>query len=352
MFHYSPSSRSRDYSSYLPRGSYRPASFDLDDVPSSTFPFEELGYSSLSHPFVPPRVDAETRYRRALYELEAAEQDFEAQVALERARQAVAVRQRAAAEAARLQRVNALYAEIERIKRARALQVQVEEEFGQRQRSFRAPTAFDHANRGERALLRALMNDGAEGVPAHAGFDHAHRGGHPLLRALVGDDAEGAPVQVAFDRAHRGGRGLLRALVHDEAEGVRVPRFFQGRRTCSQRIPSPTRQDNGPLTLGDLLGLIEGHLEPQPTGAPERPTSGSPSQADQPTEPQTQSARAKPIDAEATLGDMLEFFHSFAAKAQGGAGAEQSTHEVRLSIWGVCIQFSNMSYTAWYGIPT
>jgi hypothetical protein len=276
---------------------------------------------------VPPRVDAETRYRRALYELEAAEQDFEAQVALERARQAVAVRQRAAAEAARLQRVNALYAEIERIKRARALQVQVEEEFGQRQRSFRAPTAFDHANRGERALLRALMNDGAEGVPAHAGFDHAHRGGHPLLRALVGDDAEGAPVQVAFDRAHRGGRGLLRALVHDEAEGVRVPRFFQGRRTCSQRIPSPTRQDNGPLTLGDLLGLIEGHLEPQPTGAPERPTSGSPSQADQPTEPQTQSARAKPIDAEATLGDMLEFFHSFAAKAQGGAGAEQSTHE-------------------------
>ncbi|KAH9986961.1 hypothetical protein BJV77DRAFT_807229 [Russula vinacea] len=107
MFYYRPSSRSQDYTPYLPRRSYRPASFDLNDVPSSALPFEDFGYSPLPHPFLPPRVDAETRYRRALDELQAAEQEFEAQMALERARQAAAVRQRAAAEAARFRRVDA-----------------------------------------------------------------------------------------------------------------------------------------------------------------------------------------------------------------------------------------------------
>ncbi|KAI0268402.1 hypothetical protein BGY98DRAFT_353246 [Russula aff. rugulosa BPL654] len=158
MFHYSPSSRSQDYTSYLPRRSYFPASFDIDDAPSAPYALEELGYPSLSRSFLPPRRDAETRYRRALYELEAAEQEYQAHIALERARQATAIRQRAVAEAARREREIALYAEIERIKHARALQ-----------------------ERGERLARRQSA------VRSQVAFDQAHRGGHPLMRTMYGD---------------------------------------------------------------------------------------------------------------------------------------------------------------------
>jgi hypothetical protein len=168
-------------------------------------------------------VDAETRCRRALDELQAAKQevDVEAHVALKRARCA-ATGQYAAAEAARVRRVDALCTEIERIKRERASQVQAKEVLGQRERALRAPTAFDRV----------------------------HRGGRTLLHALVGDGAEGVPVQGAFDRA------LLRALVHDN-DGFSVVRLFEYHRTCSQPTPSSTPHDNGPLTLGDLLGLVQ-----------------------------------------------------------------------------------------------
>jgi hypothetical protein len=158
MFHYSPSPRSRDYTSYLPQRSYFPASLDIDDVASSAYPLQDLGYPSLSRSFLPPRIDAETRYRRALHELEAAEQEYQAHIALERARQATAIRQRAAAEAARRERDIALYAEIERIKGARALEEQLEEGLAQRER----------------------------GVRTRVPFDRAHRGGHPLMRAIYG----------------------------------------------------------------------------------------------------------------------------------------------------------------------
>ncbi len=133
MFYYSPSSRFQGYTSYLPRRSYLPTSFDVDDTPSSAFALEDLGHSSLPQSFLPPGITAETRYRRALYELEAAEQEYQAHVAVERARQAAAVRRRVAAEAARREHEIALYAEMERINRARALQEQVEEGFFQRQ---------------------------------------------------------------------------------------------------------------------------------------------------------------------------------------------------------------------------
>ena len=279
MFHYSPFSRSSDYTSYLPGRSYRPASFDLYDAPSPSFPFEEQGYSSSPNSFLPPRTDVETRYRRALYELEAAEQEYEAHIALERARQAAAVRQRAAAEAARVKREDALYAEIERAKRRRALQVLVEETQGQR--GLRAPTAFERAHRGGHALLRALVSDEAEGVsipdffegrpsrsrptplPArHEPVNRTHRDGRALLRALVSDDTEGVSIAGLFegrpsrsqptappahhepvDRTQRDGCALLRALVSDDGEGVSVPQFCEGRRSRCQPTPSPTHHD-------------------------------------------------------------------------------------------------------------
>ena len=159
MFHYSPSSRSQDYTSYLPQRSYFPASFRVDDTASSTYPLEDLEYPSFSHSFLPPRIDAETRYRRALHELEAAEEEVQAHVALERARQVAAIRHRAAAEAARREREIAVYAEIERINRARALQEQVEERLARRQRALRTQVPFERANRGRHALMRAIYGD-------------------------------------------------------------------------------------------------------------------------------------------------------------------------------------------------
>ena len=380
MFYYRPSSRSQDYTPYLPRRSYRPASFDLNDVPSSAFPFEDLGYPSLPHPFLPPRVDAETRYRHALDELQAAEQEFEAHIALERARQAAAVRQRAAVEAARFRRVDALYAEIERIKRERALQVQAEEVLAQRERTLRAPTGFDRAHRGGRALLRALVNDHAEGVPAEAAFgptrcggdgflralvgdgaervpvqgafDRADHGGGALLRALVGDGAEGVPVQGAFDRADRGGGALLRALIGDGAEGVpvradrvgrgvlralvhdqdTVPRLFEGRPSCSEPTHSRTRHDNVPTTLGDVLGLVLGRPEPELGNQPQRPTSATPSQVRQPAEPEAESGWVKEHDGEATWRTLQKLVHDIAS--------QETALEVRLSVRSVSIQSS------------
>jgi hypothetical protein len=171
MFHYSPSSRSQGYTSYFPRRSYFPASFDIDDGPSRGYALGDLGYPSLSHSFLPPRIDAETRYRRALSELEGAEQEYQAHIALERARQASAIRQRAAGEAARREREIALYAEIERINHARALEEQVEERLAQRQRSLRTHVALDRGHCGRHALMRSIYG-GAEG-------DSVPRG-HPL----------------------------------------------------------------------------------------------------------------------------------------------------------------------------
>jgi hypothetical protein len=159
MFHYSPSSRSQGYTSYLPRRSYFPASSHIDDAPSPAYALEDLGYPSLSHSFPPPRIDAETRYRQALYELEAAEQEYQAHVALQRSRQAAVIHQRAAAEAARREREIALYAETERVNRARALQEQVEGRLFQRERALRSQVPFDRAHRGRHVPIRAMYGD-------------------------------------------------------------------------------------------------------------------------------------------------------------------------------------------------
>jgi hypothetical protein len=286
MFHYRPSSRSQDYTSYLPQRSYFPVSFDIDDPPSPAYALEDLGYPSLSHPFLPPPIDAETRYRRALYELEVAEQEYQAHIALERARQGAAIRQRAAAEAARREREIALHAEIERINRARTLQEQVQEGLVQRQRALRTQ------------------------VP----FDRTYRGRHPLMRALYGD-----------------------------AERHSVP----------QDHPTRAQHDNETLTIGDLLGLFGGdHPERQHATSCQRPTTPTPSQPHNPAEPHTQAQPPEHKKAEVNLSNMLEFLHSIAAQGRVAAGGEQSTHEVRLSVWRVYITLSNMSFTAEFTVSS
>ena len=286
MFHYSPSSRSQGYTSYLPRRSYFPAHLDIDDAPTPAHALEDLGYPPLSHSFLPRPIDAETRYRRALYELEAAEQEYQAHVALERARQATAIRQRATAEAAHRERDIALYAEIERVNRARALQEQVEERFAQRQ--------------------------------------HAPR------------------TQVAFDRAHRGRHALMRAIYGD-AEREYVPQCHPARR----------QPDNETLTIGDLLDLFFGdHPERQRASPPQRPTSATSPQPHHHAELHTQPQPSETENAEVNLSNIVDFFHSIAAQARGAAGGEQSTHGVRLSVWGVCIPLSNMGFTAEFAVST
>jgi hypothetical protein len=286
MFHYSPSSHPHDYTSYLPRHSYFAASSDIDDAPSPAYALEDLGYPSLSHSFLPPRIDAETRYRRALHEVEAAEQEYQAHVALERARQATAIRQRAAAEAAHREREIALYVEIERINRARALQEQGEERLTQRQCALRTQ------------------------VP----FERTHCGRHARMRRIYGD-----------------------------ARRDPVPQGHAAR-------PEP---DNETLTIGDLLGLFAGvHPERRRASPPQRPTSPTPSQPHHPTQPHTQPQPPEHEDAEVNLNNILEFFHSIAARARGAAGGEQSTHEVRLFVRRVCIPLSNMGFTAEFAVST
>jgi hypothetical protein len=295
MFFYSPSSLSQGYPSYLPRRSYPPASFyqydDLSDFSDYAVDREDLAYSPFQRTF-PPRMDAGTRYRRALHELEAAEQEFEAHVALERARHVALVRQRAAAEAARRERVHAIQAEVERIQRTRALESLVEGRLLQPQHPF---------------LARAACGRG----PCQG-------------RAFVDADAAGCPVP---------------------------QRRFPG---CRRTRPQPSHcpfapQDNGSFTPGDLLEILAGvHPEPESTNPPQKPTPPTPSQPHGPTEPHPQPQAPSPerSDGELRLNDILEFFHSIASQARDAAGRYQATHEVRLSIRKVRFELSNVSRTA------
>jgi hypothetical protein len=148
MHFYSPSPLSPVH---IPRGSYRAALAPtyLDDEPSSAFSFEGgLGYPAFPHTFS-PRIDAETRYRRALHELQAAEEEFDAHLALKRARQAAVLRE----QALRRGRALAIQAEAERIERARALEAKLAEEYELHQHAHQAQAARDRARRQKHALF-------------------------------------------------------------------------------------------------------------------------------------------------------------------------------------------------------
>jgi hypothetical protein len=260
MFHYSPSSRFQGYTSYLPRRSHFPAAFDIDEAPSSDYGLEDLGYTSLSQSLLPPSLDAETRYRRALYELEAAEQEYQAHIALERTRQAAAIRKRAVAEAVRREREReiALYAEVERIKQARSFQEQVEERLAQRQC----------------------------GLQTQVPFDRVHRGRHAFKRGICGDaERECAP------QGHR-----ARPQPDDETFSI------------------------GDL-LGLFAGV---HPERQRSSLPQGPTSDTSSQPHHTATAHTQPQPRGDENVEVNLSNILEFFHSIAAHAGGAAGGEST----------------------------
>jgi len=143
MHFYSPSPLSLGY---IPRGSYRPALYLDDDESPSALTFEGLHYPASHHTFS-ARPDAETRYRRALHELHAAEEEFEAHLTLRRARRAAILRE----QAARRERALAVQVEVERIERACALQAKLAEEYELHQRVHQAQAA----RRQKHALLHA-----------------------------------------------------------------------------------------------------------------------------------------------------------------------------------------------------
>lgn len=305
MAFYSPSSLSLGYPSYIPRRSYRPTSFyQNDDEPSglSAFTLEDLDYSPLGS-VLPRRSDAEMRYRHALHELEAAEQEFEAHVALERAREVALIRQHNAAEALRRERARAIQAEIERVERTRALQNLVEQRLAQRQLSSRPLPAVGR-------------------VPYHG-------------RTLFGDfpDADSAEDFVP----HR--------------------RFPRDRRSRPHFTHCPSRRDDeDAFSVGDLLKFLGGvHLEPEPASGTQEFTPGTAEprpepepqlQPQLPSQPQPQRVTPERDDGEVTFNNILEFFHSIASQARDAASGDQSAHKVRMSFLKVQFKPSNISCAA------
>jgi hypothetical protein len=101
-----------------------------------------------------------------------------------------------------------------------------------------------------------------------------------------------------------------------------------------QSHPTGAQPDNETLTIGELLGLFTGvHREHQRGSPRERPTSRCCSQPHPPVERHAQPEPPKHENAEVNLSNILELFRSTAAQAGGAAGGDQSTREVRLSVW-------------------
>lgn len=266
MHFYNPSPLSLGY---IPRRSYRSALAPtyLDDEPSSAFSFEGLGYPADPHTFS-PRVDAETRYRLALHELQAAEEEFDAHVTLRRARQAAVLRE----QALRRERALAIQAEVERIERARALQARLAEEEELHQRAHQAQAARDRARRQKHALLSALVD------------------ANPRDRF-----ASERPYTFARKRP-----------AHCSCEPMR----------------RPVLHDNEAVTLDDLLKQFSGtHARPHFPLQSGLPATHQPRSA----EPQSSEKKGEGADA---LSAVLELLHSLAAHT---GDATEVVSKVRLS---------------------
>ena len=279
MNFYRPSSLSQGY---IPRRSYRPApvSTYLDDESYSATPFEGLGYPSFPQTFS-PRLDAETRYRRAVHELQAAEEEFEAHLSLKRARQAAILHD----EAVRRERALAIQAEVERIERTRALEAKLAEEYEWHQRAHHAEVALDRARRQKHALLHAVGDTN----PRHA---------------------------FAFER----------------------PLATQ-RRTLSGPSRRPVLHDGEVPTLEGLLGLFTGdHARLHPHGPLEHSAQPAPIQQHpaEPTPAEKQDVEGDPFDA------VLEFIHSLAAHSKETVNESETITKVRLLVRSV--NFSGLTY--------
>lgn len=289
MHFYSPSL------SYIPRASYRPSlvSTYLDDETSSPLAFEGLGHPAFSHSFS-PRLDAETRYRSALHELQAAEEEFEAHLTLKRARQAAILRE----HAARRDRALAIQAEVERIERARAVQAELAEEYARRQRALQAQVALDRGRRQEHELLHAFVDANPR--------DH-FASEHPFARTRP---AHSRPSRRPV--FHRGEvptlEGLLRPFSgthphpHDplQQSGSPVPSHHHSVE------PQPSKkQDVGTDPLSAVLEFIHGlaaHSKEASNGG------------------------AQDVETDA-LSAVLEFVHGFAAHAKEAANGAETVPE-------------------------
>lgn len=263
MHFYNPSPLSLGY---IPRGSYRPALVPtyLDVEPSSDFTFEGLDYPALPHTFS-PRLDAETRYRRALHELQAAEEEFDAHLTLKRAQQAAVLRE----QAVRRDRALAVQAEAERIKRARALQAKLAEEYELHQRTHQSQAARDFARRQKHALLSGLIDANPR---------------DPF--------ASESPCVVARKRP-----------THCPCEPVRRPMFH----------------DNEDATLDDLLKLFSG-TRPRSNGPLQR---FGPPAASQPRSAEPQPAEKQDEGADA-LSAILEFIRGLAGHTKDTAEGSEA----------------------------
>ncbi|KAH9044852.1 hypothetical protein EDB84DRAFT_1674487 [Lactarius hengduanensis] len=292
MHFYSPSL------SYIPRASYRPSlvSTYLDDETSSPLAFEGLGHPAFSHSFS-PRLDAETRYRSALHELQAAEEEFEAHLTLKQARQAAILR----GHTARRDRALAIQAEVERIERARAVQAELAEEYARRQRALQAQVALDRARRQEHELRHAFVDADPRDLFASE---------HPFARTR--------PTHCQPSRRpvfHRGEvptlEGLLRPFVgthphtHDPLQQSGSPVPSQHRSVEPQPYK---KQDVETDALGPVLEFIHGlaaHAKEAANGA------------------ETQDGETDALSA------VLEFIHGFAAHAKDAANGAETVPEPR-----------------------
>ena len=280
MHFYSPSPLSLGY---IPRGSYRPALVPtyLDDE-SSSLTFEGLGYPAYAHTF-PPRLEAETRYRRAVHELQAAEEEFEAHLTLRRARQAVILRERTA----RRDRALAIQAEVERIERARALQVKLAEEYELHQRAHRAQATLDRVHR-QNAFLHGFVNTSPRGPCA----------------------------------------------------SERPCAFAKKRLTYPEPAHRHVLRDNKVVAFNGLLKLFSGiHLQPQSllqqSSSPAPPLPRS-------TERQPSKKQDSAADA---VNAILEFLHGLATHTKDAANESENISKVRL-FSGVLTFGSNIRFTA------
>jgi hypothetical protein len=255
-------------------------------------------------------MDLETWYRCALHELEAAEQEFEAHVALERARQLPLIRQQSTTKAIRREPALTIQSEIERVERTRALQALVEERLEQRKLPSRPQAALSR-------------------VPCHG-------------LTLFGDfaDADSAERFVPHRRFPRYWRSSSR------------PHFTH----CPTR-----RDDEDVFTVEDLskfLGGLSSCLEPEPTSATQEFTSCTAEPRPEPepqlqsqlsSQPQPQRATPKRDDGEVAFNNILEFFHSIASQARDAVAGYQSAHEVRVSFLNV--QFKCLTSAAQADAP-
>jgi hypothetical protein len=324
MHFYNPSPLSLGY---IPRGSYRAALAPtyLDDEPSSAFSFEGgLGYPAFPHTFS-PRVDAETRYRRALHELQAAEEEFDAHLALKRARQAAVLRE----QALRRGRALAIQAEAERIERARALEAKLAEEYELHQHAHQAQVARDRARHQKHALLQAFVDANPRDSfpserpcsPARQRPTHCPCG--PTRRPMLPDN-EVARLD-----------DVLKLFSANPGDS------FPSRRPCAptgQRPPcEPTRRPmlpgNEVARLDDLLKLFSG-THPQPHGPPEQFGSLA---ACKPRSAEPQSSEKQDGGADA-LNGLFEFLHGLAAHTKEATNGTEAMPKVRLFVLSVDFQ--------------